>query len=304
MNNNYKIDDITDLVTVVITTYKRPLNILKRAVQSVLLQTYQNKEIIIVDDSPVDYNGREAIKNYFSAIKNNIVYIQHSHSQGACVARNTGLALAKGKYIGYLDDDDEWKEYKIEKQIKRFSNDNIALVYCGAEIFNDSDNRLVVCKKKFYSGNVFNKLIRNNFIGSTSFPLIRTECLRRIGGFDSMMQSAQDYDVWLRLSEFYEISYTEAVCVRYHVHAGEQISSNHQKRISGQERLMIKNKEFLDNHRDIKALRILKLSEEYLFCKTKKEALNLWLKAFKLSPLSFVNNSKYFIKIIKYKRKR
>ncbi len=303
MVNNHNVIDITDLVTVVITTYKRPLDIVKRAVQSVLLQTYRHLEIIIVDDSPSDYIGREFIINYFSKLES-IVYIQHSHSQGACAARNTGLSIAKGKYIGYLDDDDEWKEYKIENQIKNFSNDKVALVYCGSEVFNDTDNSLFIGKSKFFRGNVFDKLIKGNFIGSTSFPLIKTEYLKGIGGFDIMMQSAQDYDVWLRLSELYEVSYTKLVCVRYHVHAGEQISTNHPKRISGQERLMLKNKDYLDNHKGIKAIRILKLSEEYLFCKTKKEVLNMWWTAFKLSPLSLINNLKYLLKIILFKKKK
>ena len=76
-----------------------------------------------------------------------------------------------------------------------------------------------------------------NFIGSTSFPLIRKSCLEEIGGFDVLMQSAQDYDVWLRLSDKYSIDYFDEELGIYHVHGEKQITKNPDKKIAGLERL-------------------------------------------------------------------
>ena len=97
-----------ELVTVVITTYKRPPEIVNRAIQSVLMQTYPHIELIVVDDSPADYELREETARLVTGIGGNTRYIQHEKNLGACAARNTGLKHANGVYIAFLDDDDEW----------------------------------------------------------------------------------------------------------------------------------------------------------------------------------------------------
>ena len=151
---------------------------------------------------------------------------------GACVARNTGLQEARGEYIAYLDDDDEWLPEKLEKQLKIMGKTGVALVYCGCLKIND-ETRVYLkdsVSPQYYRGYIFDELIKKNFIESTSFPLLRTECLRKIGGFDPLMQSAQDYDVWLRIAKEYEVDYVKEPLVLYHIHPDERISTNPQKK--------------------------------------------------------------------------
>ena len=177
------------MVSAIITTYKRNPTMVLRALDSVLSQSYKDIEVIIVDDSPSDYSLRENVR---LAIKRRqkehskiyIQYIQHEKNMGACVARNTGMKVARGEYIAYLDDDDEWLPEKIEKQMKVITKSKAALVYCGSICIDDETGKTINRNKEYIKGKVFKKLLYYNFIESTSYPLIRKECLKSIGGFD------------------------------------------------------------------------------------------------------------------------
>ena len=234
------------MVTVVITTYKREPKMVRRAIDSVINQTYSNIQIIVVDDSPNTYELRDSIKDMVLSYKK-IIYIQHEKSKGACIARNTGLQVAKGEYIAYLDDDDEWMPNKIEKQLKCFDDEETAIVYCGHKEYHEAGNVVVDTKCKGYSGYLYEKLLQEgNFIGSTSFVLMKKDYLKKIGGFDPLMESAQDADVWLRLAKKYKISFVDESLVVYHIHDGERITTNYKKKINGITRLIEKNKDYIN----------------------------------------------------------
>ena len=264
------------MISAIITTYKRQPNILKRALESVLNQTYPDLEIIVVDDSPADFPERDSIAEMIvqeSIIyRKEIKYIRHETTMGACAARNTGLHAAKGEFIAYLDDDDEWLPQKLERQIARFSK-GIALVFCGSITKDDETQESVVKKTQFYRGFVYDQLISgDNFIGSTSFPLLRTEALRKIGGFDTFLKSAQDYDVWLRISAEYQIDYLEEPLVIYHRHKGEQITKNPEYKLSGLRRIAEKNATYLMSHPKAYWCQYMCLVPLYTLCRMQKKA--------------------------------
>ena len=109
---------MNELVSIIIPTYKRNEK-LKKAIESILKQTYQNIEIIVVDDNNpnTEYRKKNEILMQ-SYIKNSKVkYIKHEKNKNGAAARNTGINAANGKYIGFLDDDDEFLPTKIEKQV-------------------------------------------------------------------------------------------------------------------------------------------------------------------------------------------
>ena len=121
-----------ELITVIITTYKRS-NVIERAIKSVLNQTYKNIEIIVVDDNANIPEEREktaeVIKNY-----PNIIYVQNSKNLGGALSRNEGIYRAKGNYIAFLDDDDEYEREKIEKQYKLYNEhkgEKVGLIFCN-----------------------------------------------------------------------------------------------------------------------------------------------------------------------------
>lgn len=294
----------SELVSAVITTYKREPAIVLRAVESVLNQTYKNIETIIVDDSPSDYAYREDICKSICEKERqgfNIRYIPHKENMGACVARNTGMFAAKGVYIAFLDDDDEWLPEKIEKQIEVIKNSKAALVYCGWIYQIDSLNKQLYGKTKFLRGDVFHELLFGNFINSTSFPLLRLECLKDIGGFDVSMQSAQDFDVWLRITQNYNIDFVDEPLVIYHEHDGEQITKNPVKKINGLERINKKYQKYIDSDSSLWWVRHIIITPYYAMNGEKKKAIKIWCSCVKKRPFNIIGNMRYLRSIIRTK---
>ncbi|MBE7053780.1 MAG: glycosyltransferase [Ruminococcaceae bacterium] len=287
-----------DLVTCAITTHKRIPEIVERALKSILNQTYKNIEVFVVDDSPSDWEHRKDVQLMVESYAlQNVTYIPHEKCMGACVARNTALEKSNGKYIGFLDDDDEWKPTKIEKMIKAFTNDDIALVYCNSEVIDEITGKKTLHNPKVFTGKVFDTLIFENYIGSTSFPVLRTSYLKEIGGFDPLMQSGQDYDVWLRLAEKYDVGYVDEPLCTYYFHEGEQITKNPLKKVNGLERIIEKNMAYLSNHSSVYSVRLFGLLPYSIKAKQYKKSFGLWFKATIKSPLK-LKTSLYYMWIM------
>lgn len=297
------------MVSAIITTYKRDADIVERALKSILNQTYDDIEIIIVDDSPETYKKRHEVAERIQRYKEKgVIYIPHKINQGACAARNTGIKQAKGEYIAFLDDDDEWIKDKIEKQLEKFMScsDDTALVYCGNIVVNDLKQEYIEAKTEFRKGYVFDELIKKNFIGSTSFPMIKTACLREVGGFDEDMPSAQDFDVWLKLASRYRIDYVNEPLVRYHIHDGDCISKSPEKKIIALERINKKYASYLDLHKNAKWRRQMSLVFRYSEKGDYFAALKCWITSAILQPLEIWENFKYLYWAIdraKFRRK-
>lgn len=290
------------MVTIVITTCKRKPEIIERAITSVIQQTYADWELIVVDDSPDEYEFRSAVRQCVLkfAEKNHVTYLPNDNNSGACYSRNKGLDRAKGEYIAYLDDDDEWLPDKLEKQVNAFqkASEKVALIYSPFILYDEMTGEKKECGVPEYRGSLYEKLMQyGNFIGGMSVPLMRTEAVKEIGGFDELMQSAQDLDLWMRLSEKFEFDFTEKPTVLYHVHDGEQISGNPLKKIAGIERLCEKNKEYILQHKSVNAREKRSLSWFYARAGKKKEAYRLWLDAVKLCPGEIWKNTEQFLLI-------
>jgi GT2 family glycosyltransferase len=168
---------------------------------------------------------------------------------------------------------------KIEKQLAAFTEDQIGLVYCGSLYHDDQTGRTTVRNTKYFSGYVYEKLIFENFIGSTSFPLLRKQALDEVGGFDPLMKSAQDFDVWLRLAKKWKIAYVTDPLVLYYAHGGERITTTPIYRIEGQRRIIEKNADYLEKDRRAWWYRHIKLTPEYAQNRQLKVALGLWSRA-------------------------
>lgn len=291
------------MVTVVITTCKREPEIVKRAINSVIAQTYKDWELLIVDDSPSEYIYRETIKDLvlsFSSINSEIYYYPNEINSGASYSRNKGIKYAKGKYIAFLDDDDEWLPEKLEKQVDALekSSDNVALVYQPYYKIIQEKNETHVVQSPLKNGMLYESLLQNgNYIGGMSVPLIRTTCIKNVGGFDNCMHVAEDLDIWLRLAKQYEIISISEPLVRYYIHSGEQLTGNAIKAIAGIERLNEKNKDYLHNHKKTLWKRQLFLIKFYIQCGKRKEAVKLWISSVCLYPLGIRDNIKELIRI-------
>ena len=282
------------LVSVIIITYCRPVQMLLRAVNSARHQTYSNLEIIVVDDSPATFAQRDAVQEAIQSLQDiRIVYLRHEKNMGACVARNTGIAAATGQYIMYLDDDDELLPDNIERRLHVFAeNPDLGMVYSRYYIVDTAKGLQWEPKQELHSGRVFDRLILDNFIGA--FPLIKSECFSACGMFDSSFQSAQDYDMWLRIASKYEVGYVDAPLSKVYCHSGERISTNNSKKVQGLEALNQKFVDYLEQHKKVYALRVLKLVNFYVFAGDRKTAWKKIVQSVKLNPLIMIEQGHLF----------
>jgi len=283
---------LDNLVSVIIPTYKRPYWVLMRAVKSVLDQSYTNLEVIIVDDSGTNDTNRNDVENEIRKITDHRVrYIQHAYNQGACKARNTGIENSRGNYIAFLDDDDEWLPNKLELQLKKMDASQAGLVYCDYYAITLKDDIQVKKDVRAHriSGWVYDELILRNFIGSTSFVLLKKEVLDSCGNFNESMKSAQDFELWLRISKKYEVDYVDTPLVNYYVHGGERITSNVDSQIQGHESINALNMDYLATNPKVLCMRRLKLVHYYAVKNCYKTALLKWFDAVKIYPFQIEN---------------
>lgn len=188
------------LVTVYIPTYNR-VELLKRAIESVRNQTYQNLEIIIVDDCSQDATA-EYLKE-ISKKDSRIRYFIKEKNSGACASRNIAINNARGEYITGLDDDDLFHAERIKyflQYSKKYDMDKSILFSVhkfGLDEKITIKNRLktLLQKKKVSQKD----LILNNYIGNQIF--VKTEIIKSINGFDESFKMWQDLDCWYRLLE-------------------------------------------------------------------------------------------------------
>lgn len=205
------------LVSTVVTTYNRP-QLVQRAICSVTRQTYEPLEIIVVEDG-----SDSGVKSWLEG-KNlrKVRYVQHEENKGLAAARNTGLKLAQGEYIAYLDDDDEWKPTRIEKQIKllqqltREEKAQVGVVYCGVEILIAGRSKVAIGPPKNL-GNLRSAIIRDGPSTRPSTCLFPKQVLESVGGYDEALTSSIDHDIWMALATkgYYAYAVNEALVVTY-----------------------------------------------------------------------------------------
>lgn len=211
-------------VSVIIPTYNRA-HLIERSIKSVLNQTYEEFELLIVDDGSTD-NTKEVV----GRIKDDrIRYIQCGENGGAAKARNRGIAEAKYDYIAFQDSDDEWYPDKLEKQMKAMleAPEDIGLVYCeyhynGLNGLEDiSPNREIPLEQK--QGYIFPQLLAGNMIG-TPVMLVKRECFEKVGVFNEKFPCMEDYELVLRIAKNYRIEFIPEILVE--VYANYQSVTN------------------------------------------------------------------------------
>jgi len=198
-------------VSVIIPTYNRA-HLVGRAIRSVLNQTYQDFEIIVVDDHSTD-NTEEVVKSFNDP---RIRYIRHEKNRGGSAARNTGIRAARGEYIAFLDDDDYWLPTKVEKQISLFEQApaDVGMVYSGFALVNPSCSRIYGLHKPRCRGRLSAKEIFS-WITTTSTMMVRKDFLIQIGGFDERLSVFEDPDLRIRLAQICRFDYIDEVQVLY-----------------------------------------------------------------------------------------
>lgn len=266
-------------VSVVIPTYNRA-HTLSKSLNSVLNQTYQNFEIIIVDDGSSD-NTEDVIRNFQKKDKR-IIYVKHEKNKGQSAAENTGIKIAKGDYIAFQDSDDEWLPKKLEKQIKLIekSPSDLGVVYTGLlRIMGNKRIYVPGSWVKQKDGYIYNELLKGNFV-STPTILARKECFQKLGMFDERLKALQDWDLVLRFSKFYKFGFIDEPLVLAPFMT-DSLSVNYKTMLASYE--LIISKYYDDFYKDkfIASIHNLSLSSLHFKCRNFKMGIRYLMKAFK-----------------------
>lgn len=230
------------LVSVIITTYRRS-NYLLRAVLSVLNQTYENLEIIIVDDNNGDDQFRQITKELLAEFisKGNIQYIEHEKNKGVATARNTGITASKGNFVAFLDDDDEWHKEKIAKQLELFATlpEDYGVISCFWNVIDQTLNKEYLHKIKYRAD--LSKILALNHFSPPSNVIIKKEYLEKVNGFDQNFLWREDVELYYRLSFVCKFDFVEEALVNYYKHDDAK-SSNVTKKLLAVEDFICKHK--------------------------------------------------------------
>lgn len=228
---------------------------LERAVRSVLNQTYQHLEILIVDDGSKDDTSRrvEALQRVHS----NIIYLRNPRSLGACVTRNRGIEAASGFYISLLDDDDEYTPNRIEDLINCF-RDNPDWSFVCSDYLSIRRNGT---RRSHKPGPItLRKMLWMSY--ATPSILVEREKIIATGGFDETLTAAQDYDAFTRLIQrFGPACRLGKVGYVYHQeHENPRITSSQKKRLWGYYDYYLKFKSLMTrSQRAYQLFRLLKI---------------------------------------------
>lgn len=200
-------------VSIIIPAYNTR-HFLPQTVSSALSQTWQDFELLIVDDGSTDGTGQWVAEQTDPRI-----HLVRQPNQGAAAARNTGIKHAKGKYIAFLDADDLWEVDKLKKQVAVLDSlSEVGLVHTAIHYIDengDSINRILGVRGE---GNVWREVVTDNPVRCGSTPLIRRECFDKLGVFDTSLSFAEDWEMWIRIARHYQFATINEPLVAYRQH--------------------------------------------------------------------------------------
>ena len=209
------------LISVIIPTYGRP-QFLSRAIHSVLNQTYQNIEVIVVDDNNPGTDARNETEKAMQefAANDKVKYLQHECNKNGSAARNTGWRASKGEYIAFLDDDDEFLPGKAEAQLRCLEqlDDSWGACYTAYHVIRGGGG--VDFSGENRSGALYvQALMRTLYIMGGSNLFVRRKVVEEIDGFDESFQRNQDLEFLVRILEKYKLAYVDedALCIHMEV---------------------------------------------------------------------------------------
>lgn len=285
-----------ELISVIIPTFKRPEKLL-RAVKSVRAQTYKEFELIIINDD-IDHSD---INEMISKLDDNrLKLFSNSGVKGANGARNTGILKAKGIYLAFLDDDDEWMINNLESQLNclRNTDEKVGLVYGGYLMENNSKWTAIYQNKQ---GDLYAEIILDKlYIGASSNIFIKKEIIKKVGLWDQKLARQQDLEFLIRVFKHYKAVYNPKLILKVYghndpvpeksFHSREEFLnkvSHHLDHISEKQKAL-----FLSNHYRRQAMYLIEMGDF-------KKSKNYWLKSFRNKKVSIKKDIKIAIALIK-----
>jgi glycosyltransferase involved in cell wall biosynthesis len=275
---NKKTEPVEPLISIIIPCYNGE-KFIGDAIDSVINQTYQNWEIIVVDDESTD-NSKKIVDKYRTDQR--IKYVQHDANKGIAKTKNTGIRLARGDYLAFLDQDDIWLSNKLEMQVNCFKNhhEDVGMI-CTGMIFTDEKLKSQIIFRGFKDDNQ-KEMVKSLYLqttNSSSIMMIKKKCFYRVGFFNEELYGWDDFEMWMRIASQYKIKYIREGLVKKRMHTENvQKLPKVQKEAKKVFDLTIQLHPFLETYRAEKEARII-YSEALTLMKQKEiEKAKLKLK--------------------------
>ena len=234
-------------VTVIIPTYNRREELL-RAITSVLQQSYEVSEIVIVDDNS-SFSVKQMVSYHHELLiqKKKLKIIKNKKNVGSAASRNIGVRHSNGKYVAFLDSDDTWLPNKCQKQLKVFNNDDsVDMVYCD-QFLNRSGKRSN-SGKILHTNNVLHHLSNGWTAPNTSTLIFKKDSFLNIGGFSENLASCQDHDLWFKVaSKNLKVQVVAEPLTVFNLDGSDRLSKNMDARLQGSQEFLNNCREYMNN---------------------------------------------------------
>lgn len=206
-------------VSVVIPTYNSAQYVVE-AVESVLAQTYQDFEILVIDDGSTD-ETEQVMRSYPAPVR----YIRQQNG-GVARARNRGIQESRGRYVAFLDADDTWLLCKLERQLEALQQQpQYRACYAAFTVVDATLNPLGISRSRRQASALEDLLLRGNVLATPSTVICERSLFDLVGGFDPALSQCADWDMWVRLAAQTEFLYLDEPFVTYRQH-GTNMSRN------------------------------------------------------------------------------
>lgn len=233
-------------LTVIIPTYNRREALL-RAITSVMEQSHEVSEIIIIDDKS-NFSVEDLLRSYHKRLlkEEKLKVITNEKNIGSAASRNIGARHAIGKYVAFLDSDDTWLPNKCQEQIKLFeANDSIDLVYCDQ--FLNRSGKLLKSGKILHTNDVLHHLSNGWTAPNTSTLMFKKDSFLNVGGFSENLKSCQDHDLWFKVaSQNFKIQVVMEPLTVFNLDGSDRISKNMEARLQGSREFMYNCRQYMN----------------------------------------------------------
>ncbi|AFZ56434.1 glycosyltransferase [Anabaena cylindrica FACHB-243] len=286
-----------ELISVIIPVYNGGKTI-KPTIESVLKQAHYNFEIIVINSDSID-----STLEIVSSIQDQRIKIYNYPKANAAVNRNRGLKHACGELITFLDADDIWTSDKLEAQYRVLQeNSQATVVYSWTDAIDELGKLLRPCSHSTWQGDVYAKLLLDDFIGSGSNAMIRSFAFDKVGGFDETLTNAEDTDMWLRLAAQYHFIFVPQVQIFYRISSNSKSSNILGLEISN---LRIIEKEFATAPLSLQYLKPYRIANLYKYLSYKALTVSPGkqnsIQATRILWLTLINDTTLLQKPIIYK---
>ncbi len=281
----------TPFFSIITPTCNRPI-MLRRNILSVKNQTFENYEHIIVDDA----NNPGTEKIIEEIVNPNIKLLKHEKSKGASGSYNTGIKASRGKFILFLDDDDEYMPCILKKLNDRFmhSGPDLGFIWTGIARIKDTESGEKLLSSLVWPSQFSDTeeaLIAATSIGNGFGVCVRKECLDTVGLYDETLTVGEDTDLLIRLAQKYKFETIPEVLVKIHHHDNNQLTGdfNYQLRAEGKQTILNRYNNFFEQYPRLFYIHYRSYAEFCYKYGLRRQARKAFLSALRRTPVRFLN---------------